>query len=52
MKEPKRIPLDPDNNRHKEPNKIPLPPLVTNMYDDFGHVLTVEAENKKTEEKK
>jgi hypothetical protein len=43
MKEPERIPLNPNPEYYKqEPKKIPLPPLKKDLYDDFGYVMSIE----------
>jgi hypothetical protein len=41
MKEPEKIPLDPDRPLSKEPKKIPLT-TSQHLYDDFGYLLSIE----------
>lgn len=41
MKEPEKIPLDPDRPLSKEPKKIPLT-TSQHLYDDFGYVCSIE----------
>lgn len=48
MKEPERIPLNPNPKTKKEPKRIPLPPLDPNKYIDYPFIKDEDKDNKKS----
>jgi hypothetical protein len=49
MKEPKRIPLDPETPKTYQPNLIKLEPLIKHLYDDFGYITSIDNTNENSE---
>lgn len=50
MKEPKKIPLNPDTPKTKEVNLKRLEPLIEHLYDEYGYVTTIEIKDENSQQ--
>lgn len=50
MKEPEKIPLNPNTPKSKTVNTISMPSSVKMLYDDFGYYSAIEIKNENTKE--
>lgn len=50
MKEPKKIPLNPENPKTKQVPLTRLEPLIEHLYDEYGYVTTIEIKNENSQE--
>ena len=50
MKEPQKIPLNPDNPKTKQVSLIRLEPLIEHLYDEYGYLTTIKIQNENSQE--
>lgn len=50
MKEPKKIPLNPDTPKAQNVTQIRMPSTVQILYDDFGYYSAIEIKNENSKE--